>query len=254
MAKRKRNSATEGVLIDTLEVPAPGAQMIKRPKGPIKYRIELNEEQKEAKRLILENTITILTGKAGSGKTQVAAITALDLLFKKELQKIYLTRPMVTREEMGFLPGDIADKMDPFLIPIYDNLNRCYNGTTELKKLILDKTIDIAPIAYMRGRTIEDGILVIDEAQNMDHESLKMCLTRIGKNGKIVICGDAAQIDLKNKRMSGLDFLVSIADRVNSMCHIELKANHRNAVVEEIIKQYELKDAAEKLNSFNNYK
>jgi phosphate starvation-inducible PhoH-like protein len=216
-----------------------------KPKGPIKYQLELNEEQREAKALIYNNAITILTGKAGSGKTLAAVITGLDMVFKKEIKKIYITRPVVTREDIGFLPGDIASKLDPFLVPIYDNLKRCYNEE-KINQLIENKVIEIAPISFMRGRTIEDGILIIDEAQNIDHESFKMCLTRIGRNGKVVACGDSAQIDLKKKNFSGLEFLVSIAGKVPSMAHLDLKSNHRNEIVEHILKQYEEKDAAEK--------
>lgn len=216
-----------------------------KPKGPIKYQLELNDEQREAKRLIYNNQITILTGKAGSGKTLAAVITALDLIFKKELKKIYITRPVVTREDIGFLPGAIEDKLDPFLVPIYDNLRRCYNED-KIAQMIELKTIEIAPISFMRGRTIEDGILIIDEAQNIDHESFRMCLTRIGKNGKVVACGDSAQIDLKKKHFSGLEFLVSIAERVPGMAHLDLKSNHRNPIVEFILKEYEDKDAADK--------
>lgn len=216
-----------------------------KPKGPIKYQLELNEEQRSAKALIYNNSITILTGKAGSGKTLAAVITALDMVFKKEIKKIYITRPVVTREDIGFLPGDIASKLDPFLVPIYDNLKRCYNEE-KINQLIENKVIEIAPISFMRGRTIEDGILIIDEAQNIDNESFKMCLTRIGKNGKVVACGDSAQIDLKKKNYSGLEFLVSIADKVPSMAHLDLKSNHRNEIVEHILTQYELKDNAEK--------
>lgn len=220
-------------------------QDVVKSKGPINYVIELNEEQKEAKRFILNNQITILTGKAGTGKTQVAVMTALDLLFKKKVSKIFITRPLVTREEMGFLPGDIADKMDPFLIPIYDCINRCYDKEDVIKKLIEAKVIDIAPIAYIRGRTIDDAVLIIDEAQNIDHESLKACLTRIGKTGKIIICGDSAQIDLKKKNASGLDFVAYISQHIPGMSYIDLKINHRSPIVDMILNFYEEKEALE---------
>lgn len=209
----------------------------------IKYHIVLNEEQKEAKREIYANPITIITGKAGSGKTQVAIITALDMLFKGDVKKIFITRPMVTREELGFLPGDIKEKLEPILLPIYD----CMNNATDREKIdkaFLDKEIEIAPIAFMRGRTIENAILIIDEAQNIDDESMKMCLTRIGKNGKIVICGDVGQIDLKNKALSGMFFIASLDGKVNGLKLCNLKANHRNPIVEELLEQYDNRDAA----------
>ena len=222
---------------------------VSRPKGPIKYQIELNEEQKEAKRLILSNQVMVMTGKAGTGKTQVAVITALDLLFKKEIKKIFITRPAVTREEIGFLPGGIEDKLDPFLIPIYDSLEKCVKEGDTIKKLLETKAIDIAPIAYMRGRTIEDAVLIIDEAQNIDHESLKMCLTRIGKTGKIIICGDSAQIDLKAWQASGLDFVADMAHRINGMSFYDLKINHRSPIVDAILREYEERDEQIKIEN-----
>ncbi|MEO6305751.1 MAG: PhoH family protein [Bacteroidia bacterium] len=208
----------------------------------IKYNITLNDEQKEAKRKILANPITVITGKAGSGKTQLAILTALDLLFKGEIKKIFITRPLVTREDMGFLPGDIKEKLEPILLPIYD----CLNNATDKQKIeqaFFDKEIEIAPIAFMRGRTIENAMLIIDEAQNVDDESMKMCLTRIGKNGKIVICGDVGQIDLKNKNLSGLYFLASLDGKVTGLNVCELKANHRHSIIEELLNHYDARDA-----------
>lgn len=214
------------------------------PKRPIKFNIELNEEQKEAKRKILNNTITVLTGAAGSGKTLVAVQTALDQLFKKEIKKIYITRPLVTREEIGFLPGDIAHKLDPFLIPIYDNLSKCYDDSNKIQKLLEAEIIEIAPVAYMRGRTFDDSILIIDEAQNIDSESMKMCLTRVGNNGKIIICGDNKQIDLKKKEMSGFDFICYLSNKHEDkgMAYQFLESNHRHPIVKLILEEYAIKE------------
>ena len=209
----------------------------------ISYDVQLNEEQKEAKRTILENTVTILTGKAGSGKTIVAVATALDLYFKKEIKKIYITRPLVTREEIGFLPGDISQKLDPFLIPIYENLKKVYNRGQEVEKLIADKVIDIAPMAYMRGRTFDHSVLIADEFQNCNDEDIKMCLTRIGQNGKIILCGDCGQIDLKSRMDSSYYFLVSLQDKVKGLKVVDLKSNHRHPIVEELLALYEERDA-----------
>lgn len=217
------------------------------PKRPIKFNIELNEEQKDAKRKILNNAITVLTGEAGSGKTLVAVITALDQLFKKEIKKIFITRPLVTREEIGFLPGDIGAKLDPFLIPIYDNLSKCYDDPNKIQKMLESKQIDIAPIAYMRGRTFEDAILIIDEAQNIDDESMKMCLTRIGNNGRIIICGDNKQIDLKKKDLSGFDFICWLVKKHesenNGMAYKFLESNHRHPIVKLILEEYTIREA-----------
>jgi len=208
------------------------------PKRPIKFNIELNEEQKEAKRLILAHQITVLTGGAGSGKTLVAVQTALDLLFKKDIKKIWITRPNVTKEDYGFLPGDLKDKMDPLLIPIYDNLNQCYDENI-IKKLVENKSIDIAPIAYIRGRTIDDSVLIIDETQNIDDDMAEALLTRLGKHGKVILTGDAKQIDLKNKRYSGINGVIKLAIEDPDMAYIDLKANHRSPLVLRVIEFYE---------------
>lgn len=207
----------------------------------IQYKIQLNEEQKEAKRAIMDNTITVLTGKAGSGKTQVAILTALDLLFKGSIEKIFITRPMVTREELGFLPGDIQQKLDPILLPIYDCLHNAYDKQ-RIDKAFQEKEIEIAPIAYMRGRTVQNAILIVDETQNIDDETMKMCLTRIGKNGKIVLCGDIGQIDLKYKSLSGLHFICTLQGKVQGLVVKELKTNHRNEILDSILYEYEKRD------------
>lgn len=212
----------------------------------INYKIQLNEEQKEAKARILENKITVLTGRAGSGKTQLGIAVAIDLLFKGEIKKIYITRPVVTREEIGFLPGGIEEKLDPFLVPIYDCLRNLYGDEEKVQKLIKDKVVEISPIAYMRGRTVTDAVLLVDEVQNMDIDSIKMCLTRLGTNAKIILCGDVAQIDLKNNR-SGLKFLTTLCGKITGFTCIQLLQNHRDPIVDEILKEFELRDAEAEL-------
>jgi phosphate starvation-inducible PhoH-like protein len=213
----------------------------------IKYKIQLNEEQKEAKRKILENKITVLTGKAGSGKTQLAIAVAIDLLFKGEIKKIYITRPVVTREEIGFLPGGIEEKLDPFLIPIYDCLKNLYADEEKVKNLLKDKTVEICPIAYMRGRTIADAVLVVDEVQNMDIDSIELCLTRLGKNGKIILCGDEKQVDLKANNKSGLGLLANFCGKINGFICVRLLQNHRDPIVDEILREFEILKAENEL-------
>jgi len=165
----------------------------RRPKNPIKFNVNLNDEQKEAKKLILENPITVLKGMAGSGKTLVATQVALDLLFSKHIDKVIITRPTVSKESIGFLPGDIREKMDPWLAPIYHNLYMLYNKE-KIDKELETGNIEIVPFAFMRGRTFVDSFVIVDEAQNVTHNQMETVIGRLGKGSKMVICGDLAQI------------------------------------------------------------
>jgi phosphate starvation-inducible PhoH-like protein len=165
------------------------------------------------------------------------------LLFKGEVENVYITRPVVTREEIGFLPGGIAEKLDPFLIPIYDCLRALYSDENKIKQLFNDKIIDIAPIAFMRGRTVKNAVMIIDEAQNCQGEDLKMCLSRLGSGGKIIVCGDKAQIDLKHQNLSGLPFLTTLCGKIEGFTCVELLINHRDPIVDEILKHYEINEA-----------
>jgi len=214
----------------------------RRPKGPIKFKIQLNEEQKEAKAKILNNTVTLLAGSAGSGKTLLACQIALEKLFTKECDKIIITRPTVSKEEIGFLPGDLREKMDPWVQPIYQNMYTLYDKT-KIEKLISDGQIEIVPVSFMRGRTFLDSVVIVDEAQNVTHEQMEMIVTRIGLRSKMIICGDDHQVDLKRKADSGFRFLYSAARKVKNMCAISLKTNHRDSIVEDLINLYE--EAAE---------
>ena len=171
----------------------------RRPKNPIKFNISLNEEQKAAKEVILSNPVTVLRGMAGSGKTLVAVQTALDLLFTNQVEKIIITRPTVAKEDIGFLPGDIREKMDPWLAPIYHNLYLLYSKD-KVDKEVEEGRIEILPFAFMRGRTFVNTFVIVDEAQNVTHTQMEMVLGRLGMNSWMAICGDIAQIDLKDKR------------------------------------------------------
>lgn len=209
----------------------------KKPKNPIKFKIQLNDEQKEAKIRILANPITVLRGMAGSGKTLLAAQVALDLLFSREVENIIITRPTVAKEDIGFLPGDIKEKMDPWLAPIYSNLYMLYDRVA-VDKLIADGKLEILPFPFMRGRTFVDAVVIVDEAQNIVHGAMELVLGRLGVNSKMIITGDSSQIDLKNKKESGFDFLNIIASKVEGMEVINLKKNHRHPIVPEILGVY----------------
>lgn len=210
----------------------------RRPKNPIKFKITLNEEQKEAKSKILTSTVTLLAGSAGSGKTLLACQIALEKLFMREIEKIIITRPTVSKEEIGFLPGDLREKMDPWVQPIYQNMFALYDKE-KIEKLISEGQIEIVPVSFMRGRTFLDSVVIVDEAQNVTHEQMQMIVTRIGLRSKMIICGDDHQVDLKSKRESGFKFLYSASRKIKNMCGISLKTNHRDPIVEDLINLYD---------------
>jgi len=210
----------------------------RKPKNPIKFKIELNPEQKEAKAKILQNTVTLLAGAAGSGKTLLACQIALEKLFMREIDKIIITRPTVSKEEIGFLPGDLREKMDPWIQPIYQNMYALYDKT-KVEKLIEEGALEIVPLSFMRGRTFLDSVVIVDEAQNVTHEQMEMIVTRIGLRSKMIICGDDIQVDLKNKKDSGFRFLYKGARKIKNLEAITLKQNHRDPIVGDLINYYE---------------
>ena len=207
-------------------------------KNPIKFKIPLNEEQKEAKAKILENTLTMLAGRAGSGKTLLACQIALDGLLRRHYEKIIITRPTVSKEEIGFLPGDLREKMDPWIQPIYQNMYALYDKS-KVESLIEEGKIEIVPLAFMRGRTFLDSCIIVDEAQNVTHEQMEMIATRIGLRSKMIVCGDDHQVDLKSKRESGFRFLYSASRKVKNMVGITLMENHRDPIVDDLLQIYE---------------
>jgi len=209
----------------------------RKPKNPIRFKISLNEEQKEAKSLILANPVTALRGAAGSGKTLLAVQVALDLLFTREIEKIVITRPTVAKEDIGFLPGDLKEKMDPWLAPIYSNLYMLYDKD-KIDKMIADQLIEILPFPFMRGRTLVNSFVIVDEAQNVTMSQMEMVLGRLGIGSKMAVCGDSSQIDLKNRKESGFDFLNTLSARVSGVKVFTLKKNHRHEVVPSILEVY----------------
>jgi phosphate starvation-inducible protein PhoH and related proteins len=209
----------------------------RKPKNPIKFKISLNEEQKDAKQLILDNPVTLLKGMAGSGKTLVACQSALDMIFKQDVERIIITRPTVSKEEIGFLPGDLKEKMDPWLAPIYANLYMLYDKD-KIDKMVNDNIIEIVPFAFMRGRTFPNAFVIVDECQNITHSQTEMILGRLGKGGKMVFCGDITQTDLKSKKDSGIGFFTRLEENIKGVKIFTLKTNHRHEIVEPILKIY----------------
>jgi phosphate starvation-inducible PhoH-like protein len=210
----------------------------RKPKGPIKFNIQLNEEQKVAKSKILNNTVTILRGKAGSGKSLLAANVALDLLFSREIEKIIITRPtVVAGQDIGFLPGDVNEKLAPFTAPVYENMHRLYNKD-KIEKCIADGEIEIVPVSFMRGRNFTDCLVVVDEAQNLTDNQTELLLTRICSGSKMIFCGDGAQIDLRDKKTSGFDVVCKHMKEVPGFEVVTLEKNHRHPIVDDILEVY----------------
>ena len=190
---------------------------------------------------IRKNFITLGIGPAGTGKTYLAVALAVAALKKKEVERIVLTRPAVEAgEKLGFLPGDMQDKVDPYLRPLYDGLYDML-GSETFQKYITKGTIEVAPLAYMRGRTLNDAFIILDEAQNTTPEQMKMFLTRFGFGSKMVITGDVTQIDLPGGKISGLKDAAKILSKVPGIGVIKFSQHDvvRHEIVGSIIKAYE---------------
>lgn len=210
----------------------------KQLKNKIQFNLSLNEEQKQVKASILKDTISVLTGKAGSGKTLLATQIALEYLFYREVERIIITRPTVSNEDIGFLPGNIKEKMDPWLAPIHANMYMLY-GKSKIDKCINDNTIEIAPISFLRGRTFVSACVIVDESQNVTKSQMEMILSRLGVNSKMILTGDVSQSDLKNKKDSGFPYLFNMAGKIAGFGSYELKTNHRHPIVDNILNYFE---------------
>ncbi len=189
---------------------------------------------------IKKNTVTFAVGPAGTGKTYLAVAMAVSAYKNKEIDKIILTRPAVEAgERLGFLPGDLQSKVDPYLRPLYDALSEMF-GLEAYQKLLERGSIEIAPLAYMRGRTLSNAFIILDEAQNTTKEQMKMFLTRMGEGSRMVITGDVTQIDLPDGKKSGLKHAVSVLRGIDGIAVIELthKDVVRHPLVMRIIKAY----------------
>ena len=202
-------------------------------KSEIKYNVTLNEEQKLAKQLIIDNQIVIVTGRAGSGKSLVCAQAALDFLMKKQCNHIYVTRATIeVGGSLGFLPGDLEDKFNPYLEAFQENLEKCYDKL-KIQELVKNKRVLAYPIQFIRGKTIDD-VLVVEEAQNLTKGEMLAILTRLGKTGKIIINGDNEQKDIKES-YTGLSYAIELSKKIEGIEWIKLKANHRSDLVGKIL-------------------
>jgi len=201
--------------------------------------------QKNYVEAIKNNTITFGIGPAGTGKTYLAVAMAVKAYKAKEISRIILTRPAIEAgEKLGFLPGDLQSKVDPYLRPLYDALYEMF-GTESYARLAEKGVIEIAPLAYMRGRTLDDSFIILDEAQNTTPEQMKMFLTRIGFNSKAIVTGDITQMDLPDGKKSGLKDVVGVLKNIDDIhfSYLTDKDVVRHRLVQQIIKAYEKRDA-----------
>jgi len=209
-------------------------------KTPKKSVIPRSEKQKKYVRSLRESEVIISAGPAGTGKTYLAVAVALTMLLEKKIERIILSRPAVEAgERLGFLPGDMREKVDPYLRPLYDSLYDLLDYEKIQKKIEIGD-IEIAPLAFMRGRTLKNSFAILDEAQNATDTQIKMFLTRIGENSKIVINGDPSQIDLPNKSLSGLNRSKKLLGHLNEIAIVDFDHTDvvRHPLVSKIVKAY----------------
>ncbi len=214
-------------------------------KTPKKSVIPRSEKQKNYIRALKESDIVISAGPAGTGKTFLAVAVALTMLLDKKIERIILSRPAVEAgERLGFLPGDMREKVDPYLRPLYDSLYDLLDFEKIQKKIEVGD-IEIAPLAFMRGRTLKNSFAILDEAQNATDTQIKMFLTRIGENSKIVINGDPSQIDLPNKKMSGLNRSKKLLGHLKEISVVDFDHTDvvRHPLVSKIVKAYSDKNS-----------
>ena len=260
------NSLSEDVILDIIK--GKGPTVVKQENliihgmngKPITAR---TENQQLLVKAFENNDLVFATGPAGSGKTFVAIALAVKALKNKEVRKIILSRPAVEAgEKLGFLPGEMKDKLDPYLQPLYDALQDMIPAA-KLKEYMENNVIQIAPLAFMRGRTLNDGVIILDEAQNTTTHQIKMFLTRLGMNAKMIVTGDVTQIDLPPSTTSGLIQAMQILKGVNGIGKIEFTKKDivRHKLVQRIVEAYdkfddkrkkEIKEAKEKKTNIDN--
>ncbi len=250
MYAEQYNSLNEDVILDIVKGAGPKEQkrdgvIIFGMNGkPIQGR---TPNQQLLVETVSKNDLTFALGPAGTGKTYIAIALAVRALKNREARKIILSRPAVEAgEKLGFLPGDMKDKIDPYLQPLYDALEDMIPAM-KLKEYMETKVIQIAPLAFMRGRTLNDAIIVLDEAQNTTTHQIKMFLTRLGMNAKMIITGDVTQIDLPHKTQSGLVQALKVLEHVPGVGRVEFgkKDIVRHHLVQRIVEAYEKHDAEE---------
>jgi|TARA_R110002012_G_scaffold230427_1_gene403143 phosphate starvation-inducible PhoH-like protein len=207
----------------------------KPPRGNVKFNITLSDEQKKAKENIMNHAYSFIVGKAGSGKTLLAVQVALDLFFKRQYNKIIITRPTVATEDNGFLPGDEKEKLEPWLVPIMSNMRKVYNKPEKIAKMVEQEEIELVSLAHFRGRTFDNAVVIVDEFQNLTKPQLRMALGRLGKDSIMIFCGDNQQIDLGSTLNSAIDDVHKIKDSKH-VFKVILEDNHRHQAINDVLK------------------
>ena len=205
------------------------------PKGKIKFDLTLSEEQKLAKTAILYHPYNFIMGKAGSGKTLLAVQIALDMYFTRMVNKIIITRPTVSNEDNGYLPGSLAEKMEPWLVPIRSNMRKVYNKPMILEKMEKEENIELVSLSHFRGRTFDNAIVIVDEFQNLTKPQLGMVLGRLGKGSTMILTGDPQQIDLKFNNDSAIHDVPKLKGS-DHVYQTVLKDNHRHESLNEVLR------------------
>ena len=204
------------------------------PKGAVRFSLSLSDEQKKAKTQILKHPYNFIVGKAGSGKTLLAVQVALDQFFKRQYNKIIITRPTISTEDNGFLPGSEREKMEPWLVPIRSNMRKVYNKPEILQKMESSDQIELVSLAHFRGRTFDNSIVIVDEFQNLTRSQLAMAIGRLGKDSKMIFCGDSYQIDLKDKNYSAYHDMAKLTNS-QYVYKTVLVDSHRHDAIDDLL-------------------
>ena len=207
----------------------------KPPKGTVKFNVTLSEEQKRAKENIIKHAYSFVVGKAGSGKTLLAVQIGLDMYFKRQYNKIVITRPTVSTEDNGFLPGTEREKLEPWLVPIMSNMRKVYNKPEKIKGMLDNEEIELVSLTHFRGRTFDEAIVIVDEFQNLTKAQLRMALGRLGKNSVMIFCGDNQQVDLKDSFNSAIDDIAKM-EQSDYVYKVVLEDNHRHKAIDDVLK------------------
>lgn len=201
-------------------------------------KAELSEEQHRARQRIENNAISIILGKAGTGKTFLACFIACQKFLNNEVDKIVITRPTVTQEEIGFLPGSVEEKLDPWIKPIYNNLYQIF-GREMINQMDEEDYLQVVPVSFMRGRTFSNAAVIVDEFQNLKPIMVKMIMSRIGMRSTMMFTGDQHQVDLDHSEKSGYEVVKNGIENINDICKINLKNNYRHPVLDDLLDYFD---------------